>query len=437
MFQPAVSGDKLYVPGAGGTVVVLDRMTGGTLTRNDPFDSPNPNAYVSGGITVDGSGNVFYNVIALDPAGPLADAKGWLVKIAASGDVSKASYDALVPDAPAATADCIGAFTVDGGLRRPFPPPPDDAGAPVLGPKGPCLSQRPGINVTPAIGADGTIFTVSTAHSNGRYGYLVAVHPDLTVKWASSLRDRLDDGCGVLIPSDGVETDPDAGETITSRHCRVGTADGVDPLTNEKPAGVVHNNSSSSPVALPDGTVIYGTYSSYNTSRGHLFKFDADGQFLGYFDFGWDVTPAYYAHDGTYSIIDKDNRYYYWVSVPPLPLPDYRISWLDSSLNRIASFRSTNTLSCKQLPDTSVTCVDDGEHEGGFEWCVNAPAVDSTGVVYVNSEDGNVYGINPDGSEKAHFFLTLALGAAYTPLSIDYKGRIFAMNHGELIVVGE
>jgi outer membrane protein assembly factor BamB len=183
--------------------------------------------------------------------------------------------------------------------------------------------------------------------------------------------------------------------------------------------------------------VIYGTYSSYNTARGHLFKFDADGKFLGYFDFGWDVTPAYYAHDGTYSIIDKDNRYYYWVSVPPVPLPDYRISWLDPSLRRIASFKSTNTLSCKQQPDKSVTCVDDGEHESGFEWCVNAPAVDSSGVVYVNSEDGNLYGINPDGTEKTRFFLTLALGAAYTPLSIDYKGRIFAMNHGELIVVGE
>jgi outer membrane protein assembly factor BamB len=84
-----------------------------------------------------------------------------------------------------------------------------------------------------------------------------------------------------------------------------------------------------------------------------------------------------------------------------------------------------------------VTCVDDGEHLGGFEWCVNAPAVDSTGVVYANSEDGNLYAIQPDGTEKERFFLTLALGAAYTPLSIDYAGRIFAMNHGELIVVGE
>jgi outer membrane protein assembly factor BamB len=437
VFQPALSGDVIYVPGAGGTMVELDRITGTVRNRHDPFAPSNPNAFVAGGVTVDAQGNVFYNVIALDPASAVADAKGWLVKITRGGDVSKVSYDALAPEAPAGTADCVGVFTVDAGFVRPFPPPPDDAGAPVVGPSAPCLSQRPGINVTPAVGPDGTVFTVSTAHGNGRYGYLVAVNPDLTLKWAASLRDRLDDGCGVLIPSDGVESPPDAGETIVSRHCRMGTADGVDPLTNQKPVGVVHNNSSSSPVALPDGSVIYGAYSNYNTSRGHLFKFDADGQFLGTFDFGWDVTPAVFAHDGTYSIVDKDNRYYYWVSVPPVPLPDFRISWLNASLRRTASFKNTNTRSCKQEAGGSVTCVDDGEHLGGFEWCVNAPAVDSTGVVYANSEDGNVYGINPDGTEKARFFLTLALGAAYTPLSIDYAGRIFAMNHGELIVVGE
>ena len=190
-------------------------------------------------------------------------------------------------------------------------------------------------------------------------------------------------------------------------------------------------------MALPDGSVVYGAYSAYNTARGHLFKFDADGQFAGTFDFGWDVTPGFFAHDGTYSIIDKDNRYFYWVSVPPAPLPDYRISRLDESLRRISSFRNTNTLSCSAEPNGTKTCVDDGEHAGGFEWCVNAPAIDSSGVVYVNSEDGNLYGINPDGTEKARFFLTLALGAAYTPVSLDHAGRVFAMNHGELLVVGQ
>jgi hypothetical protein len=35
-----------------------------------------------------------------------------------------------------------------------------------------------------------------------------------------------------------------------------------------------------------------------------------------------------------------------------------------------------------------------------------------------------------------HFFTNLALGAAYTPLSVDAQGRIFTQNDGHLFVVG-
>jgi outer membrane protein assembly factor BamB len=436
VFQGAVTDDVIYVPGAGGTLFELDRITGAERARHNPFGAGvDPDSYVVGGVTADSEGNVFYNALTLDATG---DAKGWLIAISRSGEIHMVDYATLTPDAPRPSDACSGTFTVDAGFTRPFPPPPDDAGNPTPPPASPCLSQRPAINVTPAIGPDGTIFTVSSAHGNSRYGYLIALRPDLSLKWAASLRDRLDDGCGVLIPADGEENpDPDAGESPLSRHCRRGATPGVDPLTNDKPAAVLVNNSSSSPVALPDGSVIYGAYSAYNVARGHLFKFDAGGTFLGTFDFGWDVTPAVFPHDGTYSIIDKDNRYFYWFSVPPAPLPDFRISRLGASLQKESTFKNTNTLSCRRDTDDQVRCVDDGEHDSGFEWCINAPAVDSAGVVYANSEDGNLYGINPDGSEKGRFFLSLALGAAYTPLSIDHKGRIYAMNHGELVVVGE
>ena len=82
-----------------------------------------------------------------------------------------------------------------------------------------------------------------------------------------------------------------------------------------------------------------------------------------------------------------------------------------------------------------MTCVSD--HPAGFEWCVNAPAIDRKGNVFVNSEDGNLYAIRPDGTLRDHLFLDTALGAAYTPLSISNDGRILTQNNGHLFVVGE
>jgi hypothetical protein len=63
--------------------------------------------------------------------------------------------------------------------------------------------------------------------------------------------------------------------------------------------------------------------------------------------------------------------------------------------------------------------------------------VDKNGVVYANSEDGNLYSIAQGGVQKQRIFLELALGAAYTPLSIGPDGRIYTQNAGHLFVIGE
>jgi hypothetical protein len=86
------------------------------------------------------------------------------------------------------------------------------------------------------------------------------------------------------------------------------------------------------------------------------------------------------------------------------------------------SYTNTNTQTCARQPDGTVKCVDDGEHPGGFEWCINAPAVDSNGTVYVTSEDGNLYVLDQAGVEKARVFLDLALGAAYTLARFSFCG---------------
>jgi outer membrane protein assembly factor BamB len=73
----------------------------------------------------------------------------------------------------------------------------------------------------------------------------------------------------------------------------------------------------------------------------------------------------------------------------------------------------------------------------GFEWCINAPVIDVNGVVYANSEDGNIYAINPGGTLRANIFLNQALGAAYTPLAIGPDGTIYTENKGILSAVGK
>ena len=406
VFHPAISGPWLYVPGAHGGLHKLDRHSGEVVADILPFGK-DVNAYVAGPLTIDKAGNVYFHVLQL-PADPAQqDAKGFLVKVDAHDAVKKADFTSFVTGAPKSTDACYLGFSSK-QTPRPWPPSPD-----AVPPQGPCGSQRPGLNIAPAVAKDGTILTVSRAHFNSEYAYVVALKPDLTTKWVASLRDLLFDGCGVLAT------------------CREGAKPGVDPSTNLAPAGRVIDESSSSPVTLEDGSVLYGAYTSYNDSRGHLFHFDAEGKHLKTFEFGWDVTPALYPHDGTVSILTKDNHY----GVGP-----FNLSRLNSNLELEWSFTSTNNLSCHHTSNGEIVCGEDENHTSGgahgFEWCVNAPAVDVEGVMFANSEDGRVYALNKDGTEREHLFLEQSLGAAYTPLSLDRAGRIYSLNGGLLTVVG-
>jgi outer membrane protein assembly factor BamB len=411
VFLPALGADAVWVPGAGGTVFRVSKETGQSLARVNPFTSVDPARFVAGGLAVAPDGSVLYNALGLDLQNPLAEpTAAWLVRVSSAGAVSHVDYETLTPGAPAATDPCKIRFSAN---DRPWPPAPD-AVPPTL----PCGSQRPAINAVPAIAPDGTIYTVSRAHNNGTYGYLVAVHPDMTPAWSASFRGRVADGCGVLVPKDDA-----------LNHCRANAPTGVDPGTNDLPAGNVSDSGTSSPVVLPDGSVLIGTQNGYNYGRGHLFRFSSSGGFLASYDFGWDITPAIREHDGTWSVLIKDNHY------GTAAGPDfYDVTSLDANLQPEWHFRATNTESCARDASGTITCVDD--HPDGFEWCVNQPVVDANGVVYLNSEDGNLFAFNPDGTEREHIFLDTALGASYTPVSMGPDGVVYAQNNGKLFAVG-
>jgi hypothetical protein len=430
LFQPVIVGDNLYLPAAGGTVFKVDRKTGIAGARISPFGDGttfSADVYITGPLVADAHGNVYYNTIEFDHFAPLgADAKAWLVRVTPDDKALATSYDKLVVGAPTGT-NCHSTFAaVNPPPDLPWPPPPNPDGSPVLPPLIDCGSQRPGINVAPAIGPDGTIFTASRAHRTSQDSFVVAINPDLTTRWVASLRGFLDDACGVNVPTDG-DTD------MHQFDCRPGATPGVDRNTNEMPAGRIIDESSSSPVALPDGAVLYGAYTSYNGVRGHLIKLDPAGKAVASYDFGWDYTPAVWQHDGTYSIVVKDNHYEF-DPVAMVNLGPYYITQLDKNLKIEWQFRNTNTQSCGYDSHHALHCTAD--HPNGFEWCINAPAIDSHGTVYAGGEDGVVYAIGQGGVDKGHLFLSMSLGSTYTPLSIDHKGRIYQQNDGILSVVG-
>ena len=410
VYHPAIGVNAVWAPGAGGTIDKLDRETGVRITRFNPFGSSvDSTIFVTGPPVIDSSGNVYYNAMQVVTSNPFASdvLNAWLVRVGAGNSVSKATFTSLTPNAPAANDLCTGVFDAS---VLPWPPTPE-----AMPDRNRCGGQRPGLNVAPAVGTDGTIYTISRAHFNSRYGYLVAVNADLTSKWAASLRNRLSDGCDVTIPPSG-----------TPGGCRAGATRGVDPADNQPGSGVVNDSSTASPVVLPDRNILYGAYTRYNYAQGHIMMFSPGGQYLRAYGWGWDLTPSVYRHDNTYSVVLKENHYSLGsycgdpnicpfdrtVNAPSDP-EVYYITQLNSSLQPDWKFKSASA----------------------FEWCVNAVAIDARGVVYADSEDGNLYAIEQGGTLAQRIFLRLALGAAYTPTSIGPDGRVYTQNDGVMFVI--
>lgn len=426
VFHAILANEFVYVPGAGGTLFKLARRSGAVVARINPFGHHiDPDTFEAGPPVADRHGNVYYQAFRLSPSDPWnTDIRGaWLVKVRPDDMTAKVSFTTLAPGTPAPTDLCDGQFS---DAELPWPPGPT-----AVPRSGPCGSQRPAVNGAPAVTPDGTIYVASHAHRADRYSFLLAVNPDLTPRWVASFRGHLNDGCGTAsLPPTGAPGG-----------CRTGAHVGVDPATNALPAGRAVDEGTNAPVVTPDGSILFATYTEYNSLRGHLFKFSSAGAFQGAYDFGLDITPAIYSHDGTYSIILKDNHYGFGTycadptfCASPSEGP-FRITQLAPDLTKEWEFTSTNTESCQSTPDGTLTCVSD--HPSGFEWCVNAVAVDEHGVIYATSEDGNLYAIQQGGVLKQRIFLALAIGAAYTPLSLGPDGKIYSLNAGHLFVVGD
>jgi hypothetical protein len=456
VYHAVLANGFVYDPGLGGTIFKLSKADGAVVSRINPFGVIDPNIFTVSPLTADAAGNIYYNVLRLQDGNQIyrKDAvDSWLVKVAPDDGIQFVSYTTLLAGrVPGATDLCFNVFA---NAQLPWPPSPTAIPGKVA-----CGLQRAAINIAPAIAPNGTIYTVTRSHFISRYGYLVAVNPNLTLQWASSLRgdDRVPgdyfsggyfvDGCGVPLSQGGWL--PPNGQPNGCRDLGAsGNAAvfGRDPATNRLGGGRVLDDSSSTPTVAPDGSILYGAYTRYNWAQGHMMRFSATGQFLGAFGFGWDTTPGIYEHDGTYSIVIKNNHYSELGSYcnDPAVCPEdrdatnpgspeeYFITQLRPDMSVEWSFKNTNTLSCSRAADGSVSCVDDHPHS--FEWCVNALVIDRQGTVFANSEDGNLFAISQGGLLKQKIFQQLALGAAYTPTSLGGDGKIYTQNAGHLFVV--
>jgi hypothetical protein len=154
VFHPVDANDFLYVPGAGGTIWKVNKTTGVSTSHIQPFTPvaiDATNSFVSSPLTADSSGNIYYNVIQLaprsagDPWAANDVVNSWLVKVTSADATSIVIYATLTPTAPAATSTaCPGRFTNTATL--PWPPSPTAVPPTVL-----CGSQRPGMNIAPAM----------------------------------------------------------------------------------------------------------------------------------------------------------------------------------------------------------------------------------------------------------------------------------------------
>ena len=406
LFQPVLVGPYIYIPGAGGTVYQLNQADGSLVTQINPFGtSEDPSTFLFGPLTADNAGNIYYNALQVDPSWPwdVEPTNSWIVKIAPDTSTTRVSFSTLLP---AVSLNCLGTFA-----GRPYPWPPTASSIPrtVV-----CGVQRPALNIAPAISADGsTLYTLSRSHYSGRDSYLIAVNTaDLSLQWTASLQGLLSDGCNVLLPPNG-----------QPGGCSNGATTGVDPTQNSSGGGILLDQSSSSPVVTPDGSILMGVFTAYNYARGHLLKFSPQGAFLTSYDFGWDSTPAIYPHGGTYSIVLKDNHYPTGsycndpIWCPKAPIGPYYLTQLDANLVPEWRFRDASNA------------------RNG--WCVNAPAVDSNGVVYADNENGYLYAIPQGGASAQRIFLGRKVNAGYTPVSMGSDGVVYAENAGHLIAVGQ
>lgn len=214
------------------------------------------------------------------------------------------------------------------------------------------------IDSSPAIGSDGTIYIGSDD------GVFYAVNHNGSEKWRNSMYVSYDINSSAVIGKDGVVFSggdglyglyPDDGSTKWVHF------EGGDPLTS---------------VAIDDDGTLYGCF-----IYGNVTAVNPDGSVKWQYDVGNKYSNL---EEGIYTspVIGSDGTIYIGVL--------YNDTFRSTSFGELQAFNRDGTLKWSFPDDTAYATV------GPIR---STPAVAADGTVYVGSDDGNIYAINPDGTE--------------------------------------
>jgi len=384
-FGPALSPDgRLYVPGAGGTIMVRDNPESAFSTSsrlcfyglaNYNFQKATYNAGIKicTPLTIDAFGNIYFGFITF------------------GGTMDRTK---------------IGNAGVISGLAR-VTPGGIGTWKPVTAITGDSTATHIQFNCAPAITSDGTMLYVAIKKSGGG-GYLVGVDPT----------------------------------TLTTRARRKL----LDPSTGND-AGVI-DQSSATPMIGTDGDVYFGVIGNPHIEhhlRGYMLHFDKTlitQKPTG--SFGWDNTasliPAVavpsYSGTSPYLLLTKYNNY--WEGNGD---GVNRIAVLDPNKTQ-TDFISGLPVMKEVMLVTGVTPDSDNVlvnfPNAVREWCVNTAVIDvSTHSALLNSEDGTLYrwSFATNTLTQSHV-LGIPLGEAYTPTISGPTGLVYGINNATLFCVG-
>jgi hypothetical protein len=384
--------NRLYFPGAGGTVYFRDDVDSGDPASGGQLaffgltnylanpGSFNSTVFVDTPITADSAGNIYFG-FRTNGTAPLGLQSG-IARIDTNGNGTWVSASA--------------ASGGDGNVKR----VPHQA--------------------APALSADEqTLYVIVASNSTMSNSYLAGLNPT------------------TLAPK---ESSPGVTMRVALK----------DPRNGGTANAVVTDDSSAAPMVGPDGDVYYGVLGNpSNGSRGWMLHFSSDlTQTKTPGAFGWDTTASIvprlmvpsYSGSSSYLIFTKYNNY------AALDGGDgvNKIAVLDPNDTMVEPHASSNgQLVMKEVltiagPTPDPEFINNGYPKAVREWCINTAAVDpSTKSVMANSEDGKLYRWDLTTNTLSQVVtLSPGVGEAYTPTVIGPDGTVYAINQAILNAVG-